>query len=199
MLKIELLPHSHPFASNTYLLTSSDEYAVIDPSAPVPETIGTKKVKYIILTHAHFDHMLNIDEWVEKTGAEVLVGADDVAALGNADLNCYRLFNRQNDGYFGNATPISDGDKICFGDGAIEVISTPGHTPGSISLLVEDVLFSGDTIFAGGGYGKYTFPGGSFPELKKSIYKLLKLDDNIKVYPGHGETTTIFEYKKDLL
>ena len=198
MLKIDLLPHTHPFASNAYLLTSGDEFAVIDPSAPVPETLDTNKVKYIILTHAHFDHMLDIDEWVEKTGAEVLVGADDTLALNDADLNCYRLFHRQNGGYSGNATPIKDGDKIYFGDETIVAISTPGHTPGSTSFLISDVLFSGDTIFAGGGYGKYTFPGGSFTELKKSIFKLLELDDNITVYPGHGEKTTIFEYKKDL-
>ncbi len=194
---ISILPHSHDFASNTYLLESGGECIVIDPAAPIPD-IFDKKVKYIILTHAHFDHMLDIDEWAVKCDAVVLVGEADMAALSDSTLNCYKLLTGQDKGFFGKATPVKDGDIFSFGDENIRFISTPGHTPGSVAVLIEDSLFVGDTIFAGGGYGKCCFPGGSFPEIKKSISKLLELDGNITVYPGHYDKTTIKEYIKDI-
>ena len=99
MLDIKILPHSHDFASNTYLLTSGDECVVIDPSAPYNESLVSGKVKYIILTHAHFDHMLDIDEWVEKTGAEILVSVDDIDALADSERNCYMLLTHRDYGY----------------------------------------------------------------------------------------------------
>lgn len=199
MLEIKILPHSHFFASNTYLLTVNDECAVVDPSAPYNEDFVKGKVKYIILTHAHFDHMLNIDEWVEKTGAQVLVSIDDIDALSDSERNCYMLLSHEDKGYYGKAEPLREGDTLSLGGDTIRVISTPGHTPGSISLLIGSSLFVGDTIFAGGGYGKCCFPGGEFAEIRKSIIKLMWLDENITVYPGHGDETTIKEYKKDFL
>ena len=199
MLKISILPHSHSFASNTYLVESADECVVIDPSAPFDERFVTKKVKYIILTHAHFDHMLDIDEWVEKSGATVLVSSHDYNALADSELNCYMLLTMQDKGYYGAATKINEGDVFHFGNEMIKVISTPGHTPGSVSLLIGSSLFVGDTIFAGGGYGKCCFPGGNFGEIRKSIVKIMWLDENITVYPGHGEHTTVKEFKNDFL
>lgn len=197
MLDIKVLPHSHGFASNTYLLTVGGECAVIDPSAPYSESLVGGRVKYILLTHAHFDHMLDIDEWVEKTGAEVLVGNNDIGALPDSERNCYMLLTRRDHGYYGAATPIDESTEIYLGGEKIRVILTPGHTPGSVSYLIGDLLFVGDTIFAGGGYGKCCFPGGDFSEIRRSINKLLELDENIVVYPGHGESTTVKEYKKD--
>ena len=199
MLDIKILPHSHIFASNTYLVTVGDECAVIDPAAPYNEELTCGRVKYIILTHAHFDHMLDIDEWVEKTGAEVLVGSADADALPDSDRNCYMLLTRKDRGYYGKATSIDEDSEILLGGEKIRVITTPGHTPGSVSYLVCGSLFVGDTIFAGGGFGKCSFPGGDFSKIRKSINKLLELDENIVVYPGHGEATTIKEYKKDFL
>lgn len=199
MLDIKILPHSHDFASNTYLLTVGGECAVIDPAAPYNEELVCGKVKYILLTHAHFDHMLDIDEWVEKTGAEVLVCRDDIDALADSVRNCYLLLTRRDKGYYGKATPIDESTDISLGGEKIRVISTPGHTPGSVSYLVCGSIFVGDTIFAGGGFGKCSFPGGDFSEIRKSIYKLIELDENTAVYPGHGDATTVKEYKKDFL
>ena len=199
MLKIEILPHSHIFASNTYLLTLGDECAVIDPSAPFNEEYVRGKVKFILITHAHFDHMLDIDEWVEKTGAEVLVSSEDIDALPDSEKTCYMLLTRKDKGYYGKATPVCEKTELNLGGVKLRVISTPGHTPGSVSYLIGNSIFVGDTIFAGGGYGKCCFPGGDFSEIRKSIIKLIQLDENIVVYPGHGEATTIKEYKKDFL
>ena len=197
MLKIEILPHSHPFASNTYLLTSADECAVIDPSSPCDARALENPLKYILLTHSHFDHMLDIDEWVEKTGATVLVSEQDFSALSDSEKNCYLLLTGQNKGFFGKAEKLYDGQTLPLGDEEIKVISTPGHTPGSVCFMISDSIFVGDTIFAGGGYGKCCFPGGSFSEIRKSIDNLLTLNENITVYPGHDGKTTIKEYKKD--
>ena len=199
MIEIKVLPHDHVFASNTYLVSSGDESIVIDPSAPYDDSLMKNKVKYIILTHGHFDHMLDIDEWVEKTGAAVLVGEKDLCALADGELNCCNLFTSGNKGYFGKATSLSETDRLSLGGGVLRIISTPGHTPGSVSLLIENALFVGDTIFAGGGYGKCCFPGGDFSEIRKSILRLTMLDENTVVYPGHGPSTTIKEYKKDFL
>ena len=198
MLNVAILPHNHSFASNTYLVDDGNECVVIDPAAPFPASGLSKKLKYIILTHAHFDHMLDIDEWVNKSGAEVLVGAPDYRGLSDSELNCYMLLTGQDRGYSGEATKVYDGDVFQFGKTEIKVLSTPGHTPDSLSLLIDDMLFVGDTIFAGGGYGKCCFPGGSFSDIRKSIDKLVLLDGNITVFPGHGEQTTIKEYKKDI-
>lgn len=199
MLEISILPHSHSFASNTYLVESGDECVIIDPSAPYTDALKNKKIKYLILTHAHFDHMLDIDEWVEKTGAEVLVSEYDYKGLTDSELNCYMLLTGEDKGYFGPATKVKEGDLFRFGSDTVRIISTPGHTPGSISVLIGSSVFVGDTIFAGGGYGKCCFPGGNFAEIRKSIVKLLWLDESIVVYPGHGESTTIKEYKIDFL
>ena len=199
MLDIKVLPHPHAFASNTYCLSSGGDVVIIDPAAPYNEALVQGKVKYIILTHAHFDHMLDIDEWVEKTSAPVFVGQNDACALSDSELNCYKLLTHREGGYFGKYQTLTEGDVLCFGDEKITVISTPGHTPGSLCLLIGDSLFVGDTIFAGGGYGKCCFPGGDFSKIRNSIFRLTELCEDIKVYPGHGAPTTIKEYKKDFL
>ncbi len=198
MVDIRLLPPSVGYSSNTYLLSSGGEYAVIDPSSRFDPSFICGKLKYIILTHGHYDHMINISEWIENIGAEVLVSTADKDKLADPHLNCATLFGIYDGGYDGKVRVLSEDEKIELGSEKIEVIKTPGHTEGSISLLVGDALFVGDTIFAGGGYGKCCFPGGNFSQIKESILKLTELDENITVYPGHGEFTTVGQYKKDI-
>ena len=106
MLDVKIPKPTHPFASNTYIISSNGEAAIIDPSVPFDNDYIDGKVKYIFLTHAHFDHMLEIDDWVEKTGATVLVGSNDIPALSDSNINCYRLFSGVDKGYYGVATPI---------------------------------------------------------------------------------------------
>ena len=198
MIEIKQIPSPHGFAANTYLIRSDDEYAVIDPTAPFDESLCQGKVRYILLTHPHFDHILEIDSWVEGSGAEVIISAADKAALGDSYLNCYKLFNGSNSGYFGDAIAIYDGQILPLGDTKIEFISTPGHTAGSGVYVCDCNAFVGDTIFEGGGYGRYDLPTGNFVMLRDSIQRLLRLDDNMVVYPGHGDKTTIKQYKTDI-
>lgn len=198
MIEIKLLSSPHGFAANSYLIRSSDEYAVIDPTAPFDQSMCRGRVRYILLTHPHFDHILEIDSWVLGSGAEVIISKDDRQALGDPFRNCYKLFNGSDKGYLGDATELSDGDILPLGDTEIKFIATPGHTVGSGVYLCEGNAFVGDTIFEGGGYGRFDLPTGNFVMLRNSIQRLLRLDDNTVVYPGHGDETTIKQYKTDI-
>ena len=98
-------------------------------------------------------------------------------------------------GYKGEYTSVRDGDIIRFGNAELVAIETPGHSRGSISYLGEGALFSGDVLFAGGGFGRVDLPGGDFRILMQSIKRLLTYPDCTKVYCGHGEETTILQLK----
>jgi len=90
---------------------------------------------------------------------------------------------------------LKEGDEITFGSLKLKIIHTPGHTPGGISLILNDIVFTGDTLFAGG-IGRTDLPGGSCDDIQKSIKdKLLKLGDYKKIYPGHGPSSTIGKEK----
>ena len=201
-MNVLLFKQDYHFASNMYLIFSGNDAAIIDPSLKysfASQAIEENRltVKYIIVTHAHFDHMLEIEEWVEKTGGKVIVGREDARALSDAGLNCYRKFFHKEKGYFGKYTAVDEGDRLWLSDEELSVITTPGHTPGSISLKTHDLLFSGDAIFAEGAFGRYDLPGGDAYQLKMSIDKLCKLNGELTVYPGHGPETTIKDYNID--
>lgn len=192
-----LLP-VEPYGSNCYLLSSNGEYAVIDPSADYNEALKIHpeidgKVKYILLTHAHFDHFLAINSWAEKCEA-IFVGKDDAAALSDSTKNCYLGFLGVDDGYYGAVKKVHEGDVIELGDERISAISCPGHTPGGVSYKVGDTVFCGDTVFAGGGYGRCDLPGGDIDILEKTLIKLITtLPSETVFYPGHGPSTTLKE------
>ena len=189
------------FGANTYVISSGNFAAVVDPSVSY-EVVASKlkeclpTFKYIILTHAHFDHMLQIDDWVENTDAEVLVGAGDGVALSDSYLNCYRMFFGVERGYFGKYREVFDGELITVGDESIRILSTPGHTVGSITLVCSDFAIVGDTVFAGYSVGRTDLPGGDYNSLIKSIKKIAELDEELVVYSGHGGKTNISEIKK---
>ena len=125
MLDIRLLESPHPFAANCYLLSSAGEYAVVDPTHPYDPTLVNGIVKYVLLTHAHFDHILEIDSWVVNTGAEVLLATEEIGALSDPMRNCYKLYDGTDNGYFGKARGLSDGEVILLGDTSISVVTCP--------------------------------------------------------------------------
>ena len=184
------------YASNCYILSSMGECCIIDPTVPYSPELLDGELKYIILTHCHFDHILEINSWKNNTGASVLVSAEDGKALSDPDINCYRFFLGENKGYFGEYTEIFDGDEIALGDEKIKVMACSGHTKGSIALLLGEKCFVGDTVFAGGGYGRFDLPGGNYAELCDSINKIISLDKDTVLYCGHGFKTTVGEYKE---
>jgi len=163
-------------ATNCYLLISEQELAIIDPgdqSEKILERIkSTKaKVKYIILTHAHFDHVLASDELRKKTGVEVLIHEAEK-----------KFVNFQVDRF------LKEKDKIRIGSVDLEVMHTPGHSPGGICLLTDGIIFTGDTLFKDG-HGRTDLSGGSHEELLRSLKRISELlKPDMMVYPGHGES-----------
>ena len=153
----------------------------------VKEKIQLKKIKQIILTHEHFDHCGGVKDIFEKIGNHVKIIAHE--------LSSHKIENGESDfaRMLGSSMPkmpvdikLKKDDKLKIGDNEFKVIHTPGHTPGCICLYNKEnkILFSGDTIFAFGSFGRYDFPGGSLNELKDSIERITKLDIE-KMYPGH--------------
>ena len=196
-MNIQRLDSPHHFSANCYLLSDGGEYAVIDPTAPYDDSLIDGTLKYVLLTHGHFDHILDIDSWVAN-GAVVLIHKDERAALSDPIRNCFKIFYNKDDGYFGDAEVISDGDIILLGKSEIKVISCPGHTIGSVTYLYEDHAFVGDTIFAGGICGRTDVPTGNGFLLQESVIRLASLPESVIVYPGHGKPTTIKQFKQDI-
>lgn len=185
------------FGVNLYLIydEKSKECAIVDPGTYDKEVIRfiqskNLKVKYIILTHGHGDHLLGALSFKEKFNADILVHKAEKELLGNADLN----FSKQMSGEEIIIQPdryVKEGDMIEIGDMKWEVIHTPGHTKGGMCLYNDNILLSGDTLFFES-IGRFDLFGGDYKILKDSIIrKLMILEDDVIVYPGHGAQTTI--------
>jgi hydroxyacylglutathione hydrolase len=152
-------------------------------------------VKYIVNTHGHADHTAGNGIIKKATGALVLIHEDDAIMLTPVAKTLSRVFGLRVTSPPADRT-LRDGDVLKVGRIKLVVLHTPGHSRGGISLLGENSVFSGDTLFAGS-IGRTDFPGASFEEIIHSIKtKLVTLPDHYKVYPGHGPVTTIGEEKK---
>ena len=194
MPKVEKLNSPHRFAANTYLVFSGGELAVVDPTVPFSDTALPVAPKYVLLTHAHFDHILEVDSW-KAAGAEVVISKTESGALRDSYRNCYRQFYGSDDGYFGEVNTVDDSDTLFLGELAIRVMSVPGHTSGSVVYTIANAAFVGDTVFEGGGYGRWDLPTGDYKELVSSIEKVMTLPEDTVLYPGHGAQTTLREFK----
>ena len=200
MLECFSLTPELQFGSNCYILKSNNEYCVIDPSVSYKEAIeqvGDIKgsVKYIILTHSHFDHILSLDDWIENTGVLPSISKNGMDNVKNSKINCYRLFFGIDKAYLGDCNALTDGDRLTLGDQTLKIVETPGHTNCSICIITDDFIFSGDTVFSGGSYGRCDLPTGNRYELSASLERILSYEDKI-IYSGHGEPTTVSRAKE---
>jgi hydroxyacylglutathione hydrolase len=187
-----------PFASNCYIVAdeSSKEGMIIDPGAEGSEIVKRVedlglKIKLILLTHNHPDHIGALAEVKEAFDAEVAIHADDAGALEGRQRGGSMSFGFSPQAPSPPDRLLKGGDSIDIGKLHFTVLHTPGHTRGGICLLGEGVVFSGDTLF-NFGIGRYDMPGGNGYQLMDSIHtKLMVLPDSTVVYPGHGPQTTI--------
>ncbi len=184
--------------SNCYLFwdDAGENAVVIDPSAS-PETTAPvfghaiPYIRAILLTHAHADHMMNLRKWREATGASVLIGRYDRYATSDPVANAADLLGLPTGDYGDADRGLEDRDEITVGREKLTVLHTPGHTVGSVCYLSSEALFSGDTLFAFGGFGRTDLFGGSDESLAGSVRSLLSLPTDVTVYPGHGPKTDI--------
>jgi glyoxylase-like metal-dependent hydrolase (beta-lactamase superfamily II) len=170
-----------PYQANCYIVGSDEtgEGIVIDPGGEVFRIVeeitkNNLRIRSILITHGHFDHTGGVAELRSITKAPVLIHALDAPGL-----------NMSADGH------LSEGQRITVGAYEISVIHTPGHSPGSVSFHAPGAVFTGDALFAGS-IGRTDFPGGSHEQLIEAIRtKIFPLGEHIRVYPGHGPSTTI--------
>jgi glyoxylase-like metal-dependent hydrolase (beta-lactamase superfamily II) len=181
--------------SNSYLIFSGKEAAIVDPSsAPSHVTDALEEygceLKYILLTHGHYDHTKYVARVKDATGAKVCVHTLDGEMLGDSDKNCYRLFNDGEQIAPDADVLLSDGDVLPLGGESIKVLHTPGHTKGSVCYIVGDAIFTGDTLFRGS-VGRTDFYGGDERELIRSLRRIAALEGEYTLYPGHEGATTL--------
>lgn len=186
--------------NNCYLLTSAGEALVVDPTGESKELLAALEeskafLRYILLTHGHYDHVLGVD-WLKAKypKANVIIGEDDISLL---------HLLREQGFYVGEILPkvhsevvaVTEGSALPFGDEVIKVIASPGHTKGSVCYEIDGLLFSGDTLFYHT-YGRIDLPFSEPGEMKESLGRLFGLDGKLRVLPGHGKETTIKEEKE---
>ncbi|RMD93296.1 MAG: MBL fold metallo-hydrolase [Calditrichaeota bacterium] len=195
-MKWEKLPVG-PFAMNCYILSCEDtgEGIIVDPGDEVDSILSTLekldvKLLQIVITHGHVDHVLQLKKFQDLTGLPTAMHPLDQSFLTHLPQTA-QLFGLESAGVPSIDIELEEGQTICFGRCCLEVVHTPGHTPGSISLIGENTAVVGDVLF-NGSIGRTDLPGASYPQLIESIKKkLMVLEDHVKVLPGHGEVTTI--------
>ena len=190
MLKIHVLPLGD-YQTNCYIVheENSTDCLIIDPGYE-PEIISSYLEEKgltpaaILLTHCHFDHVGAVKDLAAQYDCKVFLDKKELAMppmLTNGPLY-------YTDGY-------GDGDTLTLADIPIQVLETPGHTPGSVCLIMEDTLFSGDTLFAGS-CGRTDLPCGDARAMRDSLRRLAALSENYRVCPGHGPSSTLNREKK---
>ena len=191
-----------PLESNCYLIIdeNSKETLVVDPGDEPDRIIdliheNSLQVKYIVCTHAHFDHVGALSDIKQETGAPIVIHRDE--------QEVYRGTRQQavSWGFELDELPepdmlVSEGDILEIGNLKFMIIHTPGHSPGGICLSGEDILITGDTLFAGS-VGRTDLHGGDIIQLKKSFKRLMSFSEKVKILPGHGPETTIGREKKE--
>ena len=186
--------------NNMYLLLDeqSKKGVLIDATELLPEISEAAEgydIEYILLTHGHFDHILGLNDLKNELHAKAVINKNDLVISDNIN-EFTRLFNMPDSQPPVYEVFVEDGDEIISGNLKFKVIATPGHTEGGVCYLIDDKLFSGDTLFMES-FGRTDLFGGNYRKLEDSIKnKIFKLDENIKVYPGHGDETTIKHEKK---
>lgn len=188
--------------TNIYVVADekSKEGIIIDPGGAILKVYNyienlQIKPKYILLTHCHADHIAGLKELHQYyPDAKIAIHEYDRKALVDSKINMCEMVGIP-DNFMEADISLQEGDVVSFGNLKAEIIHTPGHTNGSISILINDALFTGDTIFKRM-YGRTDLPNGSEEDMQFSIRKLLSYPENTIVYPGHGAISIIKEERE---
>jgi len=182
------------YETNCYIVADETtlDCVVIDPGADAAQILDYLEetrlhCRFVLLTHGHFDHTGGVNDVLADTDAELCMHKADIGVSVGGDY--YRFQPPEGTRYF------KDGDVICVGGMSFDVIETPGHTPGSVTLLCtgetgDKVLFTGDTLFRDS-CGRTDFPGSSTEDIMRSLKRIAELPGDYEVYPGHSFSTTL--------
>lgn len=182
--------------TNCYVVSdASQKTLVIDPADDAEQILAFVKsqglkVAAVVLTHAHFDHMLAAQAVCDATNAVLYVGQGDVDAMTDPIRNLSGLFTPGQEITLTDFQCLCEGDELTIGDVSFAVLETPGHTPGCICLYSDGILFAGDTLFRDS-IGRLDFPGGDVATMMSSLQRLIKFPSDTQVFSGHGPDTTI--------
>ncbi len=190
MLKIHTLPLGL-YQTNCYIVhQDGDTHCIVIDPGYQPETIldcldeQGLTLDAILLTHGHFDHVGAVRLLTAETDCRVFLCQDDLSMP--PEMTAGPLYYTDTYG---------EGSQVEAAGISVSVLHTPGHTPGSVCLLAEGCMFSGDTLFAGS-CGRTDLPGGDSSAMKASLHRLSQLTENYRVFPGHGESTSLAEEKR---
>ena len=194
MLEIETLYDN--LWSNTYIVGNEEDCFIVDPSNDarnIKKMVKNRNVLGIFLTHGHYDHFRTLLDTMKLYDTKIYMHKETLDKLRNPNISCSNMFGYNT---IIDLTPdkykiVHNGDKVNLNNFEIKILTTPGHTNCSICIMLENVIFSGDTLFESG-VGRWDLPTGNVIELTKSIKMLLGLKNDFIVYPGHGDSTSIF-------
>lgn len=201
MLKLTTFSPAMVYA-NCYILKDeeSGEALVVDPGCynkrleAMLKNEGITSLCYILLTHGHFDHISGVGDLQNSFGGKVVIHLEDAPCLHNRDESLASKFHFSHNEAKADIV-LDGGEELPFGKYKIKVLHTPGHTKGSVCYIVDDIMFSGDTLFKDT-VGRTDFPGGSYDEMMDSMKKLAALESDFTVYPGHDVSTTLEREKR---
>ncbi len=195
-MKVEFLLNGYLATyANCYGILTSKAAIVVDPGKYTVEiknflNQNADKVRLILITHAHYDHIGGALQLRKETGVKIAIGKNEEFALSDPSFNLSGRFSPAIPAFKADYT-IEDEEEFTVGDVTVKAFETPGHTVGGMCYLMNDCLFSGDMLFYET-VGRVDLPGGNFSDMKESLDRIMWLfDDDVKVYSGHGEETTI--------